>query len=60
MKFVPNPGYGQVYSSESHGEVVAMTYEMTIEVEPNCTCLDFVFMLSNLKRRSRFIPWKHL
>jgi hypothetical protein len=56
MKFVPNPGYGQVYSSESHGEVVAMTYEMTIEVEPNCTCLDFVFMLSNLKRRSRFIP----
>ncbi len=56
MKVVPNLGYGQVYTSESHGEVVAMTYKMTIEVEPNCTCLDFVFMLSNLKKRRKFIP----
>jgi len=37
MKVVPNPEYGQVYSIESHGGVVAMTYKMTIGVEPNCT-----------------------
>jgi hypothetical protein len=56
MKVGPNLRYGQVYSIESHGGVMAMTYKMTIGVELNCTCLDFVFMLSNLKRRGKFIP----
>jgi hypothetical protein len=58
MKVVSNPTYGQVYSIESHGGVVAMTYKMTIGVEPNCSCIDFVFMLSNLKKRRQIYPLK--
>ncbi len=53
-------GYGKIYSIESHGGVVTVTYELTIEVNLNCTCFDFVSMLANLKNKGKFIPCKHL
>ncbi len=50
VKNVLNLGYGCVYSLEFHGGVKVVTYEVTIGVITNCTCLDFVFMLTSLKR----------
>jgi hypothetical protein len=60
MKNVPNLGYGLVYSLEFHGGVKVVTYEMTIGVLANCTCLDFMSMLTSLKKRGKYIPCKHL
>jgi len=53
-------GYGRIYSIESHGGVVTVTYELVIEVNLNCTCFDFLSMLANLKNKGKFIPCKHL
>jgi hypothetical protein len=58
MKDVPNFGYGHVYSIEGHCGMITIAYEVTIEVIPNCTCPNFVFMLTTLKKRE--IPCKHL
>ncbi len=60
MKNVPNLEYGCVYSLEFHGGVKVVTYEVAIEAITNCTCLDFVYMLTSLKKRGKFIPCKHL
>ncbi len=55
MKNVLNHRYGCVYSLESHGGVKVVTYELTTRVIPNCTCPNFVSMLTSLKKRGRFI-----
>jgi hypothetical protein len=60
VKHVLAPGYGHVYSIEFHRGVMFVTYEMTIGVIPNCTCLDFVSMLTSLKKRGKFVPCKHM
>jgi hypothetical protein len=51
VKDVPNLGYGHVYSIESHGGVMVVTYEMIIGLIPNYICFDFVYMLISLKNR---------
>jgi hypothetical protein len=53
-------GYGHVYSIEFHGGVMFATDEMTIGVIPNCTCPDFMSMLTSLKKRGKFVPCKHM
>jgi hypothetical protein len=40
VKGVPTLGYGHVYFVKSTGGVMSMTYEVTIEMIPNCTCFD--------------------
>ncbi len=60
MQEVPNPGYGWVYSIESNGGMMTMTYEMTIGLIPNYTYHDFVSMLTNSKNKRKFVPCKHL
>ncbi len=60
MKDVPNFGYGCVYSIECHCGMMIIAYEVTIEVIPNCTCPNFVFMLTTFKKRENFISCKHL
>jgi hypothetical protein len=55
MKNVLNLEYGCVYSLESHGGVKVVTYELTTRVIPNCTCPNFVSMLTSLKERGKFI-----
>jgi len=57
---VPNLGYGRVYSIESNGGMITMTYEVTIGLIPNYTYLDFVYMLTILKKKGKFVPCKHL
>ncbi len=59
VKDVPNPRYVRVYSTKSNGGMMTMVYEMIIEVIPNWTYLDFVFMLTTFKNRRQFIPCKH-
>ncbi len=49
VKDVPNLGYGHVYSIESHGGVMVVTYEMIIGLIPNYICFDFVYTLISLK-----------
>ncbi len=51
VKNVPNLGYGFVYSLEFHGGVKVVTYEVTIGAITNCTCLDFVSVLTSLKKK---------
>ncbi len=51
VKNVPNLEYGCVYSLEFHGGVKVVTYEVAIEAITNCTCFDFVYMLTSLKKR---------
>ncbi len=60
VKNVPNLGYGFVYSLEFHGGMKVVTYEMTIGVITNCTCLYFMSMLTGLKKRRKSIPCKGL
>jgi hypothetical protein len=60
VKDVLAPGYGHVYSIESHGGVMFATYEVTIGVTPNCTCPKFMSMSTTLKKRRKFVPCKHL
>jgi hypothetical protein len=50
----------QVYSIESHGGVMIVTCEMTIRLIPNYTCLNFEFMLADLKKKKNYVPCKHL
>jgi len=60
VKNVLNLGYGHVYSLEFHGGVKVVTYEVTIGVITNCIRLDFVSMLTSLKKRGKSIPCKHM
>jgi hypothetical protein len=60
VKDVHVPRYGHVYSIESQGGVIFATYEVIIWVTLNCTCLDFVSMLTSLKKRGKFVPCKHM
>jgi predicted nucleic acid-binding Zn finger protein len=60
VKHVFAHGSGQVYYIEFHGGVMFATYEMTIGVNPNCTCPDFMSMLTSLKKRGKFVPCKHM
>jgi hypothetical protein len=55
MKNVLNLGYGCVYSLEFHGGVKVVTYELTTRVIPDCTCPNFVSVLTSLKKRGNFI-----
>ncbi len=50
----------RVYSIESHVGVMTMAYEVTIGLIPNCTCPNFFSMLTNLKKKEKFVPCKHL
>ncbi len=60
VKDVSNPKHGQVHSIIFHSGMMMVTYEMTIWVIWNYTCHDFVYMLSNLKNKGKFIPCKHM
>jgi hypothetical protein len=60
VKDVTTTRYGCVYSIKSHDGVMSMKYEVTIGVFPNCTCPDFLFMLTNFKKRGKCVPCKHL
>ncbi len=60
VRDVPTLGYGHVYFVKSNGGVMSMTYKVTIGVIPNCTCFDFVTMLTSLKKKGKFIPFKYL
>jgi hypothetical protein len=51
LKDVPDLGYGHVYSIESHGGMMVVTYEMIIGLIPNYICFDFVYTLTSLKNR---------
>ncbi len=60
MSSVIAPGYGHVYFIVSHGGVMSITCEVIIGVIPNCTCIDFVSMLTSLKKIGKFVPYKYL
>lgn len=60
VRDVPNFGYGHVYSIECHYGMMIITYEVTIGVIHDCTCSNFVFVLTTFKKRGKFILWKHL
>ncbi len=60
VKHVFAHGPRHVYSIEFHGGVMFATYEMTIGVIPNCTCPNFMSMLTSLKKRGKFVPSKHM
>ncbi len=60
VKDVPTPRYGHLYFIESHGGVTSATYEVTIGVTLNCTCHNFVSMLTSSKKRRIFFLCKLL
>jgi hypothetical protein len=60
VKHVFAPRYGHVYSIEFHGGVMFATYEKTVGVIPNCTCPDFMSMLTSLKKKKENLSLENM